>query len=172
MSTGLSRMARIDMRLEPVDMEKLFRGVLDVYPNLQPPHAEIRIESPLPPVLGNEAALTQSISNLLGNAVKFVAPDVLPQVRVWAQEKGDCIRFYFQDNGIGIAPDHQERIFNMFERLHSTTDYPGTGIGLAIVRKSVELMGGKAGVESEPGKGSTFWLELNRATPLETPGSG
>jgi signal transduction histidine kinase len=65
-----------------------------------------------------------------------------------------------EDNGIGIAKEHQERIFGVFERLHRPEAYPGTGIGLAIVRKAMERMGGRAGVESEPGRGSRFYLEL------------
>jgi signal transduction histidine kinase len=73
------------------------------------------------------------------------------------------VRLWIEDNGIGVAPEHHERIFGVFERLHRATDYPGTGIGLAIVRKAVERMGGRVGVESALGKGSRFWVELAAA---------
>jgi PAS domain S-box-containing protein len=159
----LSSVAKSDMGMGPVDVEKLLGGILDTYPNLQPPHAEIQIDGPLPPVMGNEAALTQCISNLLGNAVKFVASGVTPRVRIWAQERDGHVRFLFQDNGIGIPKEVHKKIFGMFQRLSTT--YQGTGIGLAIVQKSVERMGGEVGIESEPGKGSTFWVELKSATP-------
>jgi len=73
---------------------------------------------------------------------------------------GGRVRLWIEDNGIGIAPEHHERIFRVFERLHRATDYPGTGIGLAIVRKAMERMGGSVGVESALGRGSRFWIEL------------
>ncbi|MDB6064734.1 MAG: hypothetical protein JWR26_942 [Pedosphaera sp.] len=164
----LSSVAKSDMRMGAVDVEKLLGGILDTYPNLQPPQAEIQFDGPLPPVMGNEAALTQCISNLLGNAVKFVAPGVTPRVRIWAQERDSHVRFLFQDNGIGIPKEVHKKIFGMFQRLSTT--YQGTGIGLAIVQKSVERMGGEVGVESEPGKGSTFWVELKSAEPQQAPG--
>ena len=116
-------------------------------------------------MLGNEAGLTQCFSNLLGNAVKFVAPDVSSRVRVWAETHGNRVRLLFEDNGIGIEKEAQERIFGIFERLN--TEYPGTGIGLAIVKKALEKMGGSVGIDSEPGKGSRFWIELQRARSQE-----
>src|SRR5262249_16813295 len=77
------------------------------------------------------------------------------------------IRFWFEDNGIGLAPESQQRVFGMFQRLNRADLYEGTGIGLAIVRKAVERMGGRVGVESELGKGSRFWVELKRATDIK-----
>src|SRR5208283_5291403 len=81
-----SRLARSELRLSPVNVQELLRGIIESYPAFQPPRVEIQIEGPLPIVLGNEAALTQCFSNLLGNAVKFVAPGVAPRIRVWAEE--------------------------------------------------------------------------------------
>jgi signal transduction histidine kinase len=113
-------------------------------------------------VLGHSATLVQVISNLISNALKFVEPEAQPQIRVWTEAREDWVRLWVEDNGIGIAPQHQERIFKVFERLHGREIYPGTGIGLAIVRKGVERMGGTVGVESEVGK-SRFWIELRKA---------
>lgn len=87
-------------------------------------------------------------------------PGTPPRVRVWTEARGQMVRCWVEDNGVGIAPDHRERIFGIFERLHGGDRHPGTGIGLAIVRKGVERMGGRVGVESTPGEGSRFWVEL------------
>jgi len=199
-----SRLARSELRLEPVDVQTLLRGIIESYPAFQPPQVEIEIQGTLPRVLGNEAALTQCFSNLLGNSIKFVAPGTRPRVRVWAEPGGSpnpevrnpkevrsptsepesepsgassersevtrhvsrltsqaSVRLWFADNGIGIPKDAQQRIFNMFQRLDKS--YDGTGVGLTVVRKAVEKMGGEVGLESEPGHGSRFWVELRAA---------
>jgi signal transduction histidine kinase len=130
--------------------------------------------------------VVQVIRNLLTNAIKFMDTNVPPQVRVWAEEveysgsreageQGSIstqisplsppaplqwIRLWVEDNGIGIDLEDQKRIFQVFERLHGSEVYPGTGIGLAIVRRGVERLGGRVGVESQTGKGSRFWIEL------------
>jgi signal transduction histidine kinase len=108
--------------------------------------------------LGHEGSLTQCLANLLGNAVKFVASGQTPRIAIRTQALDGEVRIWIEDQGIGIAPEDQGCIFGMFERLR--TDYPGTGIGLAIVRKAVERMGGAVGLESAPGKGSKFWIQL------------
>lgn len=159
---AFTRVSRAHVEMGPVNAEKLIRGIIAERPDFQPPKADITIASPLLWVNGNDVFLTQCITNLLSNAVKFVAPDVKPVVRI----RSECIdgkaRLWFEDNGIGVDAAGQRRLFQMFQRMHSE-GYPGTGIGLAIVRKAVERMGGEAGVESEPGKGSRFWLELPAA---------
>jgi signal transduction histidine kinase len=100
-------------------------------------------------VLANEAALTQCFSKLLNNALKFVAPGTKPRVRVSTERRGEMVRLWMADCGIGIAGRRQENIFDMFQR--RDLSYESTGIGLTIVRKAVERMGGMAGAESEPG---------------------
>jgi signal transduction histidine kinase len=112
--------------------------------------------------MGHGSILVQMVVNLLSNGMKFVAPGVQPQIRVWTQEQENWVRLWVEDNGIGIEPQYQEQIFGVFERLHGRDAYPGTGIGLAIVRKGAERLGGQAGVESAPGKGCQFWVELQR----------
>lgn len=158
-----TRVSRQQAALGPVDVERLLRQVIDERPELQPPGAQIVIEGPLAPVRGHEASLTQCITNLLDNAVKFVAPGRQPSVRIWNVVTDHEVRLFFEDNGIGIPREAQARLFGIFERAHHGKTYPGTGIGLAIVRKAVERMGGTVSVESEAGAGSRFCVQLPRA---------
>ena len=158
-----NRVLRAPLDLHPVDLEKLVNGVLRDYPNLQPPAADIEVLKPLLPVLGHEAFLTQCVSNLLGNAVKFVSPGQQPRVRVATQPANSEVEVLFEDNGIGIGSEEQENIFGIFHRGRNSQAFEGTGIGLAIVRKAIERMGGRVGVQSTPGKGSRFWLRLPAA---------
>jgi PAS domain S-box-containing protein len=158
-----SRAVRGELPLERVDTAALLRGMLDSYPEMQPARACIQIEGRLPVVLANEAGLTQCFSNLINNAVKFVKPGEKPRIRIRAEEREGRARIWVEDNGIGISRNMLPRVFDMFSRGHN--EYEGTGIGLALVRKVAQRMGGKAGVESEEGKGSCFWLELSVASP-------
>lgn len=156
-----SRIVRGDLELSVVNPTTLVRDILESYPQFQPPKAEIRLDGELPAVMGSEAMLTQVFSNLLGNAVKFVKPGVVPVVRISAEIHDHVVRIWVSDNGIGIPAPLQARVFDMFSRL--SHQYEGTGIGLAIVRKAVERMRGRIGVDSEPERGSRFWVELPRA---------
>jgi len=123
--------------------------------------AELRVEAPDDlHVRAHRPTLVQALTNLVSNAVKFVAPDARPAVLIRAQQRGSAVRIEIEDNGIGIAESAQGRIFNVFERLHGEEEYPGTGIGLAIVKKGVERMGGSVGVTSRTGAGSIFHVEL------------
>jgi two-component system CheB/CheR fusion protein len=160
-----TRILRAQVPLTRIDMDKLVRNILQSYPDWQPPQADIQIQGTLPPVLGHEGFLTQCIANLLNNAHKFVAPGIQPRVRIWAEQGDARVRINFQDNGIGIPAEDRSRIFRMFERINPTHEYEGTGIGLTIVHKAVERMGGNVDFESEPGHGSTFWLELQKGGP-------
>ena len=118
--------------------------------------------STLPAHTADEGTIENALDNLIGNALKFGKPETPPRIRVWADEGVGTVRLWVEDNGIGIDPRYQERIFWVFERLHDRDVYEGTGIGLAMVKKGVERMGGRVGVESEPGVGSRFWIELLR----------
>lgn len=122
--------------------------------------AEVQVDAPLPYVLGDAHIIEQVLVNLIENGLKFVPPSRRPRLHIWAQEHNEIVRLNLQDNGIGIAPEYQQRIFGVFERLQNREDYPGTGIGLAIVKKSMERLRGRVGVESVPGEGSRFWLEF------------
>ncbi len=157
-----SKLSLAELPMEKVEIETLIDDIIQSYPNLSAVRDQIHVQGPLPPIRGNRAALTQCVSNLLGNAVKFAKPDAPLEVTIRAQSEGAYVRFWFEDNGIGIPKQSQERIFQIFQRLHSTEEYAGTGIGLAIVRKAVGRMQGEVGVKSEPGQGSRFWLRLHR----------
>lgn len=161
-----SRAARRDGDTAPVDLEELLQEAIRNQPEFQPPRAEIEIQSPLHKVVAHEPSLMQCANNLLGNAVKFVAPGVVPKVTVRSELVGQEVRLWFEDNGIGISAADKERIFTLFGRLNPATSFEGTGVGLAIVRKAVERMGGTFGVESEPGKGSRFWIQLRQSEIL------
>jgi signal transduction histidine kinase len=114
-------------------------------------------------VKAHRQTFVQALTNLVSNAVKFVAPGTTPVVRITAQQLGSVVRVSIEDNGIGIAESAQGRIFNVFERLHSEEEFPGTGIGLAIVKKGIERMGGNVGLSSAPGAGSRFHVDLSAA---------
>jgi PAS domain S-box-containing protein len=159
-----SRIARIEMEIQETELEPLIQDIMQQYPELQPPRSRIVIRSPLPRVMAHEASITQVLSNLLSNAVKFVAPGTTAQVEIKAEPAGGKVRIWITDNGIGIKPEHQLRLFGMFERGNADARYEGTGIGLAIVRKAIERMNGTVGVESKGTAGSSFWIELPAAT--------
>jgi PAS domain S-box-containing protein len=159
-----TRILHSKLPLERVDLDRLVRDLIEVFPNGQPIKPEIQIKDPLPHVRGNEALLAQCVSNLLSNGAKFVSPGTTPHLEISAEAIDDAsIRVWFKDNGIGIAPENHHRIFRLFERIHPTTQYEGTGIGLTIVRKAIERMDAQVGFESELGKGSNFWIQLKKA---------
>jgi PAS domain S-box-containing protein len=157
-----SRLSRSALKPSAVSLDGVLGEVMHQFnADIQKTGAQIRVERPLPEVLGDHATLVQVLSNLLSNAIKFVQPGVKPGVKIWAEEKNGRVRLWVEDTGIGIAPEYHDRIFRIFERLQGVEAYPGTGVGLAIVKKGLERMGGQAGVESVPGRGSKFWVELS-----------
>lgn len=143
----------------PVDLDGVVAHVVRHYPEVAA--ADVHVREPLGRVRGQESLLVQIFANLLGNAVKFVTRHVAPRVEVWSERReGGRLRVFVEDNGPGIPNEHWERIFRPFERLRLEDGAPGSGIGLAIVKKATERLGGEVGVESEPGTGSRFWFEL------------
>jgi PAS domain S-box-containing protein len=158
-----SRIGSSRKEFAPVILEDTFNQVLE---NLQPvidnAHATVT-HDPLPSVLGDDTQMIQLLQNLIDNAIKFRGVE-LPHIHVGASQMEDRLLFFVRDNGIGIDPQYTEKVFVIFQRLHTPDKYPGTGIGLAICRKIVERHGGRIWVDSEPGKGSTFYFTL---TPAE-----
>lgn len=170
-----SRIVRQELPLQPVPLRELVEEVIEGYPNLAAVREHVNVAPDLPTVSANKAALTQVLSNLLDNAVKFVVPGRAPVVRISAEpaeppadavpSEHGWVRIRIEDEGIGIEPAARDRLFQMFQRLNRPGDYEGTGIGLAIVRKAIDRMGGDVGVESAPGRGTCFWFILRRAGP-------
>jgi len=157
-----SRVTTRGKAFEPTDCETVLERVLS---NLEVAISEtgaVVTHDPLPTVMADGVQLARVFQNLVGNAIKYHGPEP-PRVHVWAERDDGTWRFAVRDNGIGIAPEHQERIFVVFQRLHGRGEYDGTGIGLAISKRIVERHGGRIWVESQPGKGSTFYFTLSAA---------
>jgi signal transduction histidine kinase len=158
-----SRISQQRVELTSVSMEKIVESVCSrLQQEIEEKHARVESSGPWPLARAHEPTLIQIVFNLVSNALKFVAPGVTPLVRLRSEEQEDFVRVWVEDNGIGIAPEHGDQIFGLFTRLNGEK-YQGTGIGLAIVQKGAERMGGRVGVESAMGQGSRFWFELRKA---------
>ncbi len=154
-----SRVGRRGEAFAPTDCEAVLERALA---NLRATIAEseaVVTHDPLPTVEGDPTQLVQLFQNLIGNAIKFRGTEP-PRVHIGAERHDGEWRFTVRDNGIGIAPEYHERVFVIFQRLHGRDEYAGTGIGLAICKKIVERHGGRIGIESAPGEGTTFWFTI------------
>src|SRR5437016_2498446 len=155
-----SRVGTRDKNFKPVDSESsLRRALTNLRAAIQDSGATVT-QDKLPTIPCDEVQLAQLFQNLIGNALKFRKPDAAPAVHVGAADQGAEWEFTVRDNGIGIEPQYFERIFMVFQRLHDKGEYPGTGIGLAIVKKVVERHGGRIRVQSQPGAGTTFHFTM------------
>ena len=155
-----SRVATKKKEIELIDVEEVFNSVLNnlntaIYEN----DAEITYEN-LPKIMAEPGQMIQLFQNLIGNAIKFRKPEIPPKIHIKAHKDKNEYIFSVADNGIGMEPQYAERIFTIFQRLHTKEEYEGTGIGLAISKRVIELHGGQIWVESELGKGSTFYFTI------------
>lgn len=155
-----ARIGNEEMRYSDVDMEAEFKHVLDNLAAFIKEHRATITHGPLPIVRGNPVQLMRVMQNLIGNAIKFHSPNVSPQISVGAEKTGPLWRFHVQDNGIGMASDYTQQIFEPFRQLHARNEYHGTGIGLAICKRIIEKHGGTIWATSEVGKGSTFYFTV------------
>lgn len=168
MILGLMEHARLgaDVEFQQLESNQLLEGVkTNLRQRILDKRAKVEVGS-LPAIYGHEVELTLLFQNLINNALKFTKPDEVPEVHISAQEYVEEANYYWlfriQDNGIGIDPAHQEKIFGLFQRLNSRSAFEGSGIGLAHCKKIVELHGGRIWVESALGKGSTFCFTIRK----------
>ena len=159
-----SKISTAKIRSGPLDLDAIVAGVVkSLEREIAERRAEVRVGPGLPQVIGDEFLLRQALTHLLTNALKFVPPDRAPAVRLGAEKRGRRVVISVQDNGIGIEPKYQDKVFGLFERLHPLEGYPGSGIGLAIVSRAAERLGGRVCFDSTPGQGSRFCLDLKAA---------
>jgi len=160
---NLLRMFRTDAQpadFRPVSAQRLLDAALsNLESAVQESQAQVDAD-PLPMVVADAGLLTQVFQNLIANGLKFRVPGSRPQILITSQDLGGDWVFSVRDNGIGLDPQYAHRIFQMFQRLHTRREYPGTGIGLAICKRIVERHGGRIWVESAPGQGATFYFTL------------
>jgi light-regulated signal transduction histidine kinase (bacteriophytochrome) len=155
-----SRLSRQALNRQTVDMTMLARrAAAEVLENQPEPKPAVNIPD-LPPVPGDPALLRQVWTNLIGNAVKYSAKSSTPEVLVRAEKEGRQVRYEIQDNGVGFDMKYADKLFGVFQRLHSMDEYPGTGVGLAIVQRIIARHKGAVTAKGERGKGATFGFTL------------
>jgi signal transduction histidine kinase len=160
-----SRLERREFKPERIDLNRLINKLVEQKKREHSQHQlDFVVNVSAGMIVGDEDALSQSLRNYLDNAVKFTQRVPLPRIEVGAKETSNGCVLWVSDNGIGFDSKHHDQIFGMFQRLNQSEEYQGTGIGLAIVRKAMQRMGGRAWAESSLGQGATFYLEI----PIET----
>jgi signal transduction histidine kinase len=167
---SLARLSYQSFQRVPVDLPEIVREVVELRKKeILSSGANVEIQASPVRALADPSLLLLTVDHLLANALKFVTPGVPPHILIQVEAQGSSARLSVQDNGIGIAPEYHERVFGVFERLHPYEAYPGVGLGLALVRRAVERMGGVVGVQANTEGGATFWIELDPAGGRGTP---
>jgi signal transduction histidine kinase len=162
---SLLTIGRIDYEFEPASSREIVESAISILsPSLEEKHIELILHDELPLIYCDPEKIHQVFENLVGNAVKYMGDAPNPKIEIIYEDKGSFHQFVVKDNGIGIDPADHKRIFEKFERLNTIKGEEGTGLGLAIVKRIIERHGGEIWVESEPGKGSTFYFTL----PMQT----
>lgn len=159
------RLTHVEATSMPISLENAVNKVLDdLRGEIQTRKADIEVQRPLPVIMGNPILLNHVLVNLIDNATKFIPAGRTPCVTIRISPASEeRVRLSISDNGIGIASEYHTKIFDLFARLHKPSEYSGTGIGLALVKRAMDRMLGKVGVESTIGQGSSFWLEFRAA---------
>ena len=159
-----SRLGRNAIKSEAVPLDGIFKTAMETLSSqIKETNARIDLPQEMPVIRGDVTLSTHIMINFFDNAIKYHKPNEPPVIHVSFEMEDPYVVVSVADNGIGIEPEYHEKIFNIFQRLHSQADYPGTGIGLAAVKKAAQIMGGRVWLESEPGKGSFFKIKLLRA---------
>lgn len=165
---NLSRVGRVVKPSEPVDFGDLIRKILRLHQHeIDTRQIDVDLEEDLPTVSVDKERIAQAIDNLIINAIKYGSVPPAPRLEIGSVVNDDEVCIYIRDNGPGIPARYHEKIFDLFERLDSNTE--GTGVGLAIVKRAVEVHGGRAWVESVPGQGATFWLAFPSSLLVKSP---
>jgi len=156
-----SRIGREEAHFTRIELSAVIDDCLaSLETEIQNRHAEVTVTGPFPVLPSHYGTLEQIVSNLISNAIKFVSKGIRPRLHIRCETLDDHFVLWFEDNGIGVPQDCREQIFGIFERLHGIETYPGTGIGLAIVRRAAESLNGQVGLESSPTAGSRFSVKL------------
>jgi len=167
-----SRLGRTITQMEPVDLSLVLNRAAEIFSSqIQELGAKLELPEETPAIQGNHSLLERVFINLFDNGLKYRRPEILPRIQVTVHLEGDSAVVSVQDNGIGIPKEHQAEVFDVFHRLHPPEAYPGTGIGLAITRKSLQLMRGTVSVDSTPDLGSVFHIKLPLADKKRYNGS-
>jgi len=168
-----SSLGRKAITSENVSLEDVFKTAINTLSDpIKKTAGRVNLPEQIPDIQGDVTLASHIFINLLENALKYHQPNQPPVIDISFEIEPHHIVVCVADNGIGIAPEHHEKIFNIFQRLHSLAEYPGTGIGLAAVKKAVQIMGGRIWVESEPGKGSVFRTKFLKAITAQTGKAG
>lgn len=163
----LIRLSYTDYAMRVVDVRHVVDHVIAIKRESIRAHgAHVEIVDPFPDVVGNPALVKIALEQLVSNALEFTKPGVPPHVRVYSEVHASRVRIIVQDNGLGIPGEYHDRIFGVFHHLHKSEDHPGVGIGLSLMRRVTERMGGTVGLASEPGSGSLFWIDLADASEM------
>jgi signal transduction histidine kinase len=158
---GYAKLGRRALGTSAVSLDEVLTHLKsELSQRLREEGGQLHIAKDLPVVNGDPTLLGQVFSNLIQNALTYRAADRPAQVTVDWERSANSVLVHVRDHGIGIAPEHLEKIFNVFQRLHSDEEFAGTGIGLAVVHKALKLLGGSIQVSSEPGNGSVFSVKL------------
>ncbi|PUB81257.1 MAG: hypothetical protein DBP02_18710 [gamma proteobacterium symbiont of Ctena orbiculata] len=156
-----SRTGSGTLQMRPIELAPIIDGLQVTFSErIENCHAKLIIEKPLATPLGDATLIGQQFSNLIDNALIYHKPDIAPVIRIASKRDDNRVFITIEDNGIGIAPEYHQKIFQVFQRLHSQDEYPGTGVGLAIVAKAARMMNGEVRVESSIGAGSKFTIVL------------